>query len=103
MQNMLKKIVSVDKKARESVEEARREREDIELKLKEASKSIQNQRQKETDKEIALIKKENERKCAEITAEYKEKLDCQMSLIEERYEKKKDEWVNEIFARVTEV
>lgn len=99
MKDMLDKIIAVDRKAKETVDEAKRERESVEKKLFEAKKSIEEEYSVKAQEETEKMRKEKldefELSQKEIKAGFEEK----KKLLEEKFSASSDLWAKELTKR----
>ena len=102
MQDMLRKIISVDKKAKEAVSEAKSERENVEKKLSEAEKAIRNGYLEKTETEIAAQKERLINEFNEKEAKTKEDFELRKRTLEEKFELMNDKWALEIARKAIE-
>lgn len=96
MNNMLKNIIAVDKKAQETVREALREKENVEKKLREAKSSIEKKTEEVTERKTEEIRQEAQAQAdKEISMACERCLECTEKL-ERLYEENGDRWVKEL-------
>ncbi|MDF2631732.1 MAG: hypothetical protein K0Q85_328 [Caproiciproducens sp.] len=101
MQDLIKQIVDMDRKAREITEAAQLEKVNSEKEVASSREQIRNDYLERARKRIAL-NEPNERAAAEADWNEKKKKNAQISeKLDELYSTKGDEWVNTIVARVT--
>lgn len=101
MQDMVERIVEMDKRARELTDEAKKLRVGSEDRLKTKKAELRQGYQDRANERVELIKKA-ELKNAEV--EFKAILEKQKQVqqrLDDLYAEKGDEWVAEIVARVT--
>lgn len=100
MEDMIAKIVEMDKKARSMTEEARKSKLDYENQVIEKRESIKNEFLERAEKRIA-INTESARKKADITLKQIEERDSAViKRLDDEYKRSGDKWVDEIVARV---
>ncbi|MDD6022152.1 MAG: hypothetical protein PUB94_05845 [Oscillospiraceae bacterium] len=99
MKDMLKKIFAVDKKARETVEEANKERENVEKKLAEAKTQFEEKSNLAAAKKIDELKAEKKKEYDAIIAVHESECDKKIAALESLYNEKCDMWVDEIVKR----
>lgn len=103
MQDMLKKIIAVDKKAKQTVEEAKTEKENVEKKLYEAKKSIESEYEKKAQESIEAMK-ENKRREFEVQEKaIKDGFDEKKAVLEEKFISQADKWAEETARRAIEI
>lgn len=101
MQDLIKQIVDMDRKAREITEAAQLEKISSEKEIAGKRELIRNDYLERARKRISL-NEPNERAAAEADWNEKKKKNAQLSeRLDELYSQKGDEWVNKIVARVT--
>ncbi len=101
MQDLIKQIVDMDRKAREITEAAQLEKVNSEKEILSSREQIRNDYLERARKRIAL-NEPTERAAAEADWNEKEKKNAQISeKLDELYSTKGDEWVSTIVARVT--
>jgi hypothetical protein len=101
MQDLVKQIVDMDRKAREITDAAQLEKVSSEKEIAEKREKIQNDYLARARKRIS-INEPNERAAAEADWEEKKKKNTELSQkLDELYSKMGDEWVNTIVTRVT--
>jgi small-conductance mechanosensitive channel len=101
MQDLIKQIVDMDRKAREITEAAQLEKVNSEKEIAAKREQIRNDYLERARKRIAL-NEPVERAAAEKEWGNKEKKNAQLSSkLDELYSTKGDEWINAIVARVT--
>lgn len=102
MQEMIKRIIEMDKKAQEITEAAEREKIDSEKDVAEKAAQLREEYLSSARRRIQINKElENsiqEQKWAKTKARY----DVQIEKMKQLYAKNGDEWVESIFHRVTE-
>lgn len=101
MQDLIKQIVDMDRKAREITDAAQMEKISSEKEVVERREQIRSDYLERARKRIA-INEPKERAAAETGWEEKKKKYSEISQkLDELYNKKGDDWVNAIVARVT--
>lgn len=101
MEDLIKQIVDMDRKAREITDAAQMEKISSEKEIVERREQIRNDYLARARKRITL-NEPNERAAAEaVWEEKKNKYNEISQKLDELYNKKGDEWVNAIVARVT--
>lgn len=100
MQDMIRRIVEADSKAKE-LEEANRiaaekEKEKIEEEVRAIHQRYMDDAQNEIKKNNAHLEKRTEKKLAEVSA----KQESALIKLKSDYEQNRDRWVDEIFERV---
>ena len=101
MQDLVKQIVDMDRKAREITDAAQLEKVNSAKEIAERRSQIRNDYLERARKRIS-INEPNERASAEASWEEKKKKSTELSQkLDELYSKMGDEWVNAIVARVT--
>ena len=101
MQDLVKQIVDMDRKAREITDAAQLEKVKSAKEIAERRGQIRNDYLERARKRIS-INEPNERAAAEASWEEKKKKSTELSQkLDELYSKMGDEWVNAIVARVT--
>lgn len=100
MDSIVNQIISIEDKAQEIIKDAKAKQEEILAQTEEDCKKIEqdicSRRQKRLD---LLTKNEQElasKKIAEIEAENKKKT----QMLNDRYQQKKNDWVNEIYENI---
>ena len=101
MQDLVKQIVDMDRKAREITDAAQLEKVSSAKEIAERRGQIRNDYLDRARKRIS-INEPNERAAAEVVWEEKKKKSTELSQkLDELYSKMGDEWVNAIVTRVT--
>lgn len=101
MQDLIKQIVDMDRKAREITDAAQMEKVSSEKEIVEKREEIRSDYLERARKRIAL-NEPNERAAAEVVWEEKKTKNAGISQkLDDLYNKKGDEWVSAIVARVT--
>ena len=102
MQDMLKKIISVDKKAKETVEEAKREKENVEKKLCKAKEAIEEEYASRAKKRIEEIREEKQAEYENGEKKIIEAFEAAKKEIEDKFSQKAEEWIAQIVKNATE-
>lgn len=101
MQDLIKQIVDMDKKAREITDAAQQEKINSEKEILETREKIRNDYLERARKRIAQNEPQ-ERAAAETAWQKKQKENAEITQrLDELYKEKGDEWVHTIAARVT--
>ncbi len=100
MQNMIKRVVEMDQKARDMEAQAQQEKinikEEIEIQKQKVHDDYVEQARIRAEKNDAIAREQAEKRLAESTKKHKESL----TNLNEQYNKNCDKWVDEIVARV---
>ncbi len=100
MQDMIKRIIEADNKAKELEESNRKAAEKEKQRIEEEVKAIYQKYMDDAETEImrdtAYLEKRTERSLAEVTA----KQESSLIKLKQDYEQNRDKWVDEIFNRV---
>lgn len=100
MEDLIMKIIDIEDRAREVISDARKADKELETRIKDETRKLQNDiEQKMENKSAALRKMEQEnadRKIIAINAETERHL----AELEDKYEKNKDKWVDDIMANI---
>ena len=99
MQDMLRKIIAVDKKAKETVEEAKRKKENVEKTLSVTKKSIDSQYNEIAQQKIETIRKEKLEAAASEANAAAEIFELKKKKTEEIFDKYSQSWAEEIALR----
>ena len=100
MEDMLRKIMSVDKKAKESVDRAKQEKENVEKRLLQAKKEFEEKYEKTAENKIAALKAKKQEEYEAETQKYDAEFSEKAKLLEEKFALNKEKWVSEITKRV---
>lgn len=96
MKDMLDKILAVDKKAKETVDEARREKENVEKKLSEAKKAFEEEYSEKAKELIQKMKEEKSKSFESEETVIKESFENKKKTLEEIFAASSDKWAKEI-------
>lgn len=99
MKDMLEKILAVDKKAKLTVDEANKERENVEKKLAEAKTQLEEKSETEVKKAIDELKAEKQKEYDAVIKVHESDCERKMAALEALYNEKCDEWVNKLVER----
>lgn len=99
MQNMIKKIIEVDKKAKETVDEARREKENVEKKLLEAKRAYESEYNMKAQEKIEKMREKYLACAAEQEEKIREDFEKRQRILGEKFSAASDEWAEMIAAR----
>lgn len=99
MKDMLEKILAVDKKARLTVEEANRERENVEKKLAQAKIQLEEKSEGDAEKAINTLKAEKQKEYEAVIKIHESECEKQIAKLESIYNEKCDEWVKTLIER----
>lgn len=102
MQDMLKKIISVDKKAKETVEEAKREQENVEKKLYETRINLKKEYDEKADEIIRDLTENTRSRFSAQEEEIREEFETRMRTLDERFSAFSAQWAEEIAKRAIE-
>lgn len=97
MKKLIKEIIIADEMARESVERAKLERDQVQAKLKEQSKDIESEYQKQTDETLRIHKAKLEAELAKEKEKYAKEFEESLSRLQAQYDEHKDSWLNSIY------
>lgn len=100
LEDMLRKIMSVDKKAKESVDKVKKERENIEKRLLETKKEYEEKYEKTAENKIAALKAKKQEEYGAETQKYDAEFSEKARLLEEKFALNKEKWVSELTKRV---
>lgn len=99
MKDMLEKILAVDKKARLTVEEANRERENVEKKLAQAKIQLEEKSEGDAQKAIDSLKAEKQKEYEAVIKVHESECEEKIAKLEAIYNEKCDEWVKMLIER----
>lgn len=99
MKDMLEKILAVDKKARLTVEEANKERENVEKKLAQAKIQLEEKSEGEAEKVISKLKAEKQKEYEAVIKVHESECESKIEKLEAIYNEKCDEWVETLIKR----
>lgn len=102
MEDMIAKIIEMDKKAREMNDEAQRKKLDYEQHIIRKKESIKNDYLERAKKRIAINQQTAQKKADSTLAMIRERDEAIIRELEQSYEKNCDAWVNTIVAHVTD-
>lgn len=92
--------MSVDKKAKESVDRAKQEKENVEKRLIQAKKEFEEKYEKTAENKIAELKAKKQKEYEAETQKYDTEFSHKSELLEEKFALNKEKWVSEITKRV---
>lgn len=99
MQDMIKKIIAVDRKARETVDEAKKEKENVEKKLYEAGKDFEELYNKKALEKIETMKEKKQKEFEEAKKEMSDNFEKKKKILEDKFNEFSDKWAEEIAMR----
>lgn len=99
MQNMIKKIIDVDRKAKETVEQAKKERANIEKKLDDAKKIIEEDYLRRAQSAVEAMRVQRQEKLEDDEKKIKAEFDEKKKILEERFDIYCESWVSAIVER----
>ena len=102
MEDMIAKIVEMDKKARDMTEEAQKNKLDYENQVIAKRESIKNDFQKKKKKRISINQESAQKKADASLKLIEERDSAVISRLDSVYKENCDKWVDEIVSRVTE-
>lgn len=103
MKDMLSKIISVDRKAKESVDEAKREKENVEKRLYDKKKSLEEEYALKTQEKIDKMRKEKIEEFELSQKGVKEGYEEKKKQLEEIFDTSSDRWAEEIAQRAISI
>ena len=102
MKDMLGRIISVDKMASKSVQEAEREQSEVGIRIEEARKKLEMKYGDEAKKRIEALQKEKKEEFERLEKDVRIKAETLMNDLENRFSEMENEWVEEIVRRAVE-
>lgn len=102
MEDMIAKIVEMDRKAQDMTDEAQQKRLDYEQHILRKKERIKNEYLERAKKRIAINQQSAQKKADNTLAMIKERDEVIIKELDKAYEKNCDTWVNTIVARVTD-
>lgn len=99
MKDMLEKILAVDKKAKLTVEEANKERENVEKKLAETKVQLDEKSELDAEKAISELKAEKQKEYEAVIKVHESECERKVAALEALYNEKCGEWVDMIVER----
>ena len=97
MKKLIKEIIIADEVARQNVERAKLERDQVQAKLKDQSKNIESVYQKQTDETLRAHKAKLEDELAKAKKKYANEFEDSLVRLQEQYHENKDSWLNSIY------
>lgn len=100
MEDIIKKILDVEDRAEQIIEDAEKDKSEMEKELDAKINQLRGDIECEKAKELSdYQKKENEKQESRI-AEINESLEKQKVMLKDRYERLKDDWTDSIFKEI---
>ena len=100
MEELIMQIIDIEDRAKEVISDARKADRELETRIKDETRKMQNDIEEKMEaKSVTLRKMEQEdadRKIKTINAD----MERHLSELEEKYQKNKDKWVNEIMENI---
>ena len=103
MNELAEKLMEIEKTAEEIVENAEKEKHNLEKYYQEKRDLFDLEAKKRTDETIAEIRDRYEQDMQEKLSGQQEANDCEIEFIRADYEKNREEYINELFDRIIEV
>ena len=97
MKKLIKEIIIADEVARERVERAKLERDQVQAKLKNQSRDIESVYQKQTDETLKVHKAKLEDGLAKEKEKYAKEYLESLARLQEQYMENKDAWLKSIY------
>jgi hypothetical protein len=97
MKKLIKEIIIADEVARESVERAKAERDQVQAKLKNQSKDIESVYQKQTEETLKVHKAKLEDELAKEKEKYAKEFLESLERLQVQYQENKDSWLKSIY------
>ena len=101
MQDLMKQIIEMDRKARQITEAAQKEKVDSEKEIQESREQIRQRYLEEARKRIAKNEPKERAAAQQAFEEARKRSDLLSEKLDRLYKEKGDLWVDEIVARVT--
>lgn len=96
MQDMLKTIIAMDEKARQSKLQAQQDKAEIEQEIEVTKEQIYNEYTENAKQKIENIIKNEQKKADKIWEKSKKRDDAAMARLKDDFARNKDKWVSEI-------
>lgn len=96
MQDMLKTIIAMDEKARQSKLQAQQDKAEIEQEIEVTKEQIHNEYTENAKQKIENIIKNEQKKADKIWEKSKKRDDAAMARLKDDFARNKDKWVSEI-------
>lgn len=96
MQDMLKTIIAMDEKARQSKLQAQQDKAEIEQEIEVTKEQIHNEYTENAKQKIENIIKNEQKKADKVWEESKKRDDAAMARLKDDFARNKDKWVSEI-------
>ncbi len=100
MENMISKIIEMDKKARDLTDEAQKSKIDFEKNILEKKEQIKNDYLNRAKERIEINKHTAQKKADEQLKAIEEKNSAVIQKLDSKYKENGDKWVDQIVARV---
>ena len=97
MKKLIKEIIIADEMARQRVERVKLERDQVQAKLKEQSKDIENVYLKQTEETIKSHKAKLDDELAKEKEKYAKEFEDSLKRLQEQYHESKDSWLKSIY------
>ena len=100
MEDLIKKIIKVDKEARRKTEQSKKDLAESKIAIEERKKELEEHYNDSVEEIITLTTQEEEQKVAELKAALDEKFIKADQQLDKTFAENKDRWVNELYERV---